>query len=153
MVRGSLLVAVMVALLACQADPQPRSAFEQPPIRPLSVEELGEAGQVEGFAVAVVREGEGKPARRGEYVRIHYIALLHDGSELDSSHDGAPLLFALGDDSTVIEGLHAGVIGMRIGELRTIVVPAKLGYRNRKGVGVPPDSALTFLVELVEIKR
>ncbi|MFV8752171.1 FKBP-type peptidyl-prolyl cis-trans isomerase [Nannocystaceae bacterium ST9] len=142
----------LVSLLACKDEPQPRAAFEATPVRTLAAGELGEAGEVEGFAVAVVREGEGDPAERGDFVRVHYVALLPDHSELDSSHADDPLLFRLGDDDTVIEGVHAGVLGMRLHELRTITIPPELGYRNRKGVGVPADATLTFLVELVEIK-
>jgi FKBP-type peptidyl-prolyl cis-trans isomerase len=153
MARSRVLALSFALMLACQADPQPRSAFEGPPVRTLDRDELDASGQVEGFAVAVVREGTGDPTRLGERVRVHYIALLPDGSELDSSHGDDPLLFVLGRDAAVIEGLHSGVLGMRLGELRTIVIPAKLGYRNRTGVGVPPDTALTFLVELIEIKR
>lgn len=140
-------------IAACKSDPQPASAFEGEPIRRLGADELGEAGAVEGFGVAVVREGEGAQAERGDFVRCHYIALLHDGEQLDSSHEGDPLLFRLGSDAAVIEGMHVGVEGMRVGELRRITVPPQLGYRNRKGVGVPADTLLTFLIELVEIKK
>ncbi len=139
-------------MLACpQSQPQPRSAFAGPPVRTLGAAELGELAAVEGFAVAVVREGEGEPAERGALVRIHYIALLPDGTELDSSHEDKPILVRIGSDSKLIEGLHEGVVGMRLGELRTIAIPSRLGYQNRAGVGVPADATLTFLVELVEI--
>ena len=138
-------------LLSCKAEPQPRAAFEVEPVRTLEPRELGEAGRVEGFAVGVVREGAGEPVRRGDYVRIHYIALLEDGSELDSSHGKDPLVVRAGGDPNVIEGVHQGIVGMRLGELRRIAIPPKLGYRNRANVGVPADTILTFLVELVEI--
>jgi FKBP-type peptidyl-prolyl cis-trans isomerase len=141
----------LVSLLGCKDEPQPRAAFEVAPVRTLAADELGEAGEIEGFAVAVVREGEGEPAERGDFVRVHYVALLPDQSELDSSHGDQPLLFRLGEDEGVVAGLHAGVLGMRLHELRTIAIPPELGYRNRKGVGVPADATLTFLVELVEL--
>jgi FKBP-type peptidyl-prolyl cis-trans isomerase len=154
--RGSvkpLALVFVLALAACKDKPQPASAYEGAPVRVIDAQQLGEAGAVEGFAVAVVREGEGPTADRGDFVRCHYIALLPGDEVLDSSHDGDPLLFRLGDDAAVIEGMHVGVEGMRIGELRRITVPPELGYRNRTGVGVPADTPLTFLIELIEVKK
>ena len=140
-----LALVFVLALAACKDKPQPASAYEGEPVRVID-------GSVDGFAVAVVREGEGPTAERGDFVRCHYIALLPGDEVLDSSHDGDPLLFRLGDDAAVIEGMHIGVEGMRVGELRRITVPPELGYRNRTGVGVPADTPLTFLIELMEVK-
>jgi FKBP-type peptidyl-prolyl cis-trans isomerase len=145
---------VLVSLLivaACKPEPQPASTYEGKPVRILDAAELGEAGKVEGFGVVVVREGEGPQAERGDFVRCHYIVLL-GSEEFDSSHDGDPLLFRLGNDDAVIEGMHVAVEGMRVGELRRTAIPPQLGYRNRTGTGVPPDTSLTFLIELVEVK-
>jgi FKBP-type peptidyl-prolyl cis-trans isomerase len=148
-----IVMVIVVTLAACKPEPQPASAFEAEPVRRLAADQLGEAGAVEGFTVAVVREGEGARAERGDFVRCHYIVLLPSGESLDSSHEGDPLLFRLGSDAAVIEGMHVGVEGMRVGELRRIAIPPELGYRNRTGVGIPADTILTFLIELVEVKK
>ncbi len=155
MPRSPLVLVLALALvtgLGCKADPKPRSAYEGAPVRVLEASELGEAGTVEGFSVSIQREGEGEAAERGDWVRVHYLVSLADGPTLDSSHEGDPLLFRLGDDGSVIDGLHAGVLGMRVGELRRIEVPPKLGYRGRLLPGIPPDATLIFLVELVQVR-
>jgi FKBP-type peptidyl-prolyl cis-trans isomerase len=109
------------------------------------IDEAGHACvQVDVFA-----EGEGEPAVRGEWLTLHYLVEV-DGQPLDDSHDGKPLHIKLGESSDVIEGLHLGVEGMRVGERRRVVVPPKLGYRGKKLPGVPPDANLVFFVELVE---
>lgn len=146
---AGLLLALLV--VACEPAPRPRAAYEGEPLRVVAAGELGDAGAVEGFAVVVVQEGSGEPAAVGDLVRVHYIALLADGSELDSSHGDDPLLLRLGAASEVVDGLAAGLVTMKVGELRRITVPPRLGYRNREGVGVPPRTDLTFLVELVEL--
>lgn len=142
----------LALLLACTADPQPRAAFDGEPVRVLKPGEVPKLGEIEGFAVEVMREGSGDAAARGEFVRAHYIVLLHDGTPLDSSHGEDPLLVRVGEDASVVEGMQLGMIGMEVGELRRITVPPKLGYRNRTNVGVPPNTNLTFLVELVQLR-
>jgi FKBP-type peptidyl-prolyl cis-trans isomerase len=155
MARAGTITASLLALalaLACTPDPQPRTAFEGEPLRVLQAGELPKLGEVEGFAVEVVREGSGDAVARGTFARAHYIVLLHDGTQLDSSHGKDPLLVRVGEDASVLEGMQLGMIGMKVGELRRITVPPKLGYRNRTNVGVPPNTNLTFLVELVQIR-
>lgn len=155
----ALIMFVLLALsllggLACAKQPAPRAAYEGEPLRAKINEACGlglvtDAGepcvQIDVFAA-----GEGPPAAKGEWLKIHYIVLLPDGTELDSSHDRKPLPVRLGDSAELIEGMHIGLDGMRLGERRRFVVPPKLGYRGRKMAGVPPDADLTFLVELVE---
>jgi FKBP-type peptidyl-prolyl cis-trans isomerase len=153
--RSAMIFVLLACLvLACAKDPAPRSAYEGEPVRAKINPACGlglvdDAGkpcvQIDVFA-----EGEGPPAERGEWLKIHYIVLRPDGTELDSSHDRKPMAVRLGDSGEVIEGMHIGLEGMRVGERRRFVVPPKLGYRGRKMPGVPPDADLTFLVELVE---
>ena len=150
--RVTASVLALALLLACTPDPQPRTAFEGEPLRVLQAGEVPKLGEVEGFAVEVMREGSGDAVTRGKFARAHYIVLLHDGTQLDSSHGDDPLLVRVGEDASVLEGMQLGMIGMKVGELRRITVPPKLGYRNRTNVGVPPNTNLTFLVELVEVR-
>jgi len=107
-----------------------------------------------------VAAGEGPAAGDGDWVRIHYIALVSDTEagadptprELDSSHGGKPLALKLGESSEVIAGMHIGVRGMQVGERRRLRVPPRLGYEGRKLPGVPPKATLIFLIEATNIR-
>jgi FKBP-type peptidyl-prolyl cis-trans isomerase len=140
-------------VLGCEAKPAGRDTYSGEPLRAAihsscTAELIDENGHA-CVQVDVFAEGEGEPAVQGEWLTLHYLVEV-DGKPLDGSHDGKPLHLKLRESSDVIEGLHLGVEGMRVGERRRVVVPPKLGYRGKKLAGVPPDANLVFFVELVE---
>lgn len=144
--------ALALLLLGCSPQPAGRDAYAGEPVRAAIhssctdtlVDERGHACvQVDVFA-----EGEGPPAVRGEWLTLHYIVEV-DGTPLDSSHGEKPLSLKLHESSDMIEGLHLGVEGMRMGERRRVVVPPKLGYRGKQLPGIPPEANLVFFVELM----
>jgi len=95
--------------------------------------------------------GTGAEARTGNTVRVTYSGWLHDGTLFDSSTDPAdPLVFQLGG-GIVIPGWDEGIVGMRVGGLRKLVVPPSLGYGNRTIGPIPANSVLVFDVALVGI--
>jgi peptidylprolyl isomerase len=66
--------------------------------------------------------------KKGDKVRIEYIGTLDDGSVFDSTeHHGQPLEFTVGQ-GVLLSGVESGVLGMKIGEERVIVVPPTQGY-------------------------
>lgn len=65
--------------------------------------------------------------KQNDAVRIHYVGKLEDGTVFDSSEGRPPLEFIVGNGE-VIEGLEQGVVGMKIGETKTISIPPELGY-------------------------
>lgn len=154
--RSSLasLASLALCLLACAKQPAPQNAYEGAPLRaainPGCDAELLDERALPCVQIDVFAEGEGSAAATGEWLKIHYIVLLPDQTVLDSSHErGEPLSVQLNHSADVIEGMHLGLEGMRLGERRRFVVPPRLAYRGRKLPGVPPDANLTFLVELV----
>ncbi len=98
--------------------------------------------------------GYGREAREGDIVATHYIGTLANGDKFDSSYDrGQPFSFVLGG-GMVIKGWDLGVIGMKVGGKRKLIIPADLAYGSRDvGNGlIPPNSILYFEVELVEVQ-
>ncbi|MEK7628170.1 MAG: FKBP-type peptidyl-prolyl cis-trans isomerase [Patescibacteria group bacterium] len=108
--------------------------------------------EVTQFQANTIKEGTGETAQKGQTVSVHYTGTLKDGTVFDSSRTrGAPFSFTLGSGQ-VIKGWDEGVAGMKVGEIRTLVIPPDLGYGSR-GIGsIPPNSSLYFEVELVGIE-
>lgn len=104
--------------------------------------------------------GGGTEAVSGRRVTVHYTGWLYDaaapnnrGKKFDSSHDGGqPFSFRLGAGE-VIHGWDEGVAGMKIGGLRTLIIPPDLGYGARGAGGdIPPNATLVFDVELLDVR-
>lgn len=103
--------------------------------------------------------GTGALAESGKFVTVHYTGWLYDeaapdnkGRKFDSSRDrGEPFGFPLGAGH-VIKGWDQGVVGMREGGQRTLVIPPELGYGAR-GAGnvIPPNATLVFDVDLLSV--
>ena len=97
--------------------------------------------------------GDGREAHVGETAIVHYTGWLEDGTKFDSSVDrGDPFSFRLGA-GRVIKGWDEGVVGMRIGTKRKLIIPPHLGYGSR-GAGpiIPPNATLIFEVELLDLR-
>ncbi len=98
--------------------------------------------------------GEGRMADVGCQAVVHYVGVsMSRGDEFDSSWDrGDPLSFTLGAGS-VISGWDRGVVGMRVGGRRRLVIPPHLGYGDRGAGGViAPGETLIFVVDLVDVR-
>jgi FKBP-type peptidyl-prolyl cis-trans isomerase len=104
-----------------------------------------------GLKYAIIKAGKGAVAKSGQTVTVHYTGWLQkDGTKFDSSVDrGQPFVFPLGGGQ-VINGWDEGVQGMKIGEKRQLVIPAKLAYgpEGRPPV-IPGGATLIFDVELL----
>ena len=101
----------------------------------------------EGLRYAIIKPGEGEPAKSGSTVRVHYTGWLVNGYKFDSSRDrGQPFAFPLGG-GRVIRGWELGVQGMLPGEKRILIVPPGLGYGSRAAGPIPGGSTLIFAVE------
>ena len=101
----------------------------------------------EGLRYAVVKQGEGDPAQKGNVAKVHYTGWLTNGYKFDSSRDrGQGFGFTLGA-GRVIRGWELGVQGMLPGEKRILIVPPGLGYGARGAGPIPGGSTLIFAVE------
>ncbi|PIR69731.1 MAG: peptidylprolyl isomerase [Candidatus Niyogibacteria bacterium CG10_big_fil_rev_8_21_14_0_10_46_36] len=101
---------------------------------------------------AIIKEGTGIGAEKGDVVTVHYTGWLENDTKFDSSVDrGTPFKFILGARE-VIPGWDAGVEGMKVGEVRKLVIPPELAYGERGIPGaIPPNSTLIFTVEMLAI--
>lgn len=107
-----------------------------------------------GVYVQDLVEGVGEEVGLGDRVRMHYVGWLPDGTRFDSSLDrGEPFEFRVGREE-VVSGWDRGVVGMREGGQRRIVVPPELGYGIRgAGERVPPNAVLVFRLQVLSVNR
>ena len=98
-----------------------------------------------GLYIQDVRAGEGREIRYEQEVTLAYDLHLPDG-RLVVHRDSAK--FVMGCNS-VVEGLSAGIDGMRVGGIRRVVVPPRMGYGERAPwpLEVPPFSILVYRIE------
>ena len=138
-----LLLGAMLGIAACDSPTRPSSGPQLPP--PPAVE--GDTVTTEsGLRYIEIEEGEGTPAARGHEVRVAYTLWLEDGTGIEQ---GTIPWFTLGS-ANLIQGFTEGIVGMREGGRRRLLVPPELGYGAQGSGAVPPDASLIFDVELLE---
>ena len=108
-----------------------------------------------GLKYIDIKVGTGVPATKGRMVRIAFIGWVTKTQLMFDFRDPPnPINFHLGKpDPNVVAGLNQGVVGMRVGGKRRLIVPAKLGHGSQGTKLIPPNSELTFDVELVSVSR
>jgi peptidylprolyl isomerase len=97
--------------------------------------------------------GTGAVPTKGQTVEVHYTGTLENGKKFDSSRDrNQTFKFQIGEGQ-VIKGWDEGLMTMKVGGRRQLIIPAELGYGSRSpGAGIPPNAVLLFDVELVGVK-
>jgi FKBP-type peptidyl-prolyl cis-trans isomerase len=96
--------------------------------------------------------GDGATAEVGSELTVHYVGILTDGTQFDSSVTrGQPFSFTLGAGQ-VIAGWDQGLVGMKEGGRRILIIPGELGYGPRGTTGIPPNSTLIFEVLLLDVQ-
>jgi FKBP-type peptidyl-prolyl cis-trans isomerase len=128
------------------------------PVTPVISSESGDTIILtSGLRYIVTAAGEGREAQSCRLVLLHYDLFLDD-NRIDSSRGRAPLIITPGAGQ-LIPGFEQGIVGMREGEARRLIVPPALGYggetvRNPDTgeVLIPPNSTIVFDVEVLEVE-
>lgn len=103
-----------------------------------------------GLTYYDLKVGEGPEPSPTSQVRVHYTGWLENGTQFDSSVGGEPFEFSL--TGGVIPGWLEGVMTMKVGGKRKLVVPGNLGYGPAGSPPkIPPNATLIFDVELLDI--
>jgi FKBP-type peptidyl-prolyl cis-trans isomerase FkpA len=105
-----------------------------------------------------LRLGTGADATAGRRATVNYTGWLYDptrtdgkGAQFDTSVGRPPFTFTLGAGQ-VIRGWDQGVVGMKVGGQRRLVLPAELGYGAQGNGPIPGGATLVFDIELLEIQ-
>ncbi|TWJ19267.1 FKBP-type peptidyl-prolyl cis-trans isomerase [Geobacter argillaceus] len=146
-----LLLLMAVTIPACYQK-ETKSGGEQP-----AVGQKAPAGMIttpSGLAYQDLVAGSGPTPTAGKVVKVHYTGWLQDGTKFDSSLDrGQPFEFPIGAGQ-VIPGWDEGVMTMKVGGKRKLVIPPQLGYGAAGAGGViPPNATLTFEVILLDVQQ
>lgn len=111
-------------------------------------------GPVEGLVITDLVEGTGDEAASGKLVSLQYVGVLSEnGNQFDASWDrgATPIEFTLGTGQ-VISGWDTGIVGMKVGGRRVLQIPAVQAYGSGARGGIPADSDLVFIVDLVDVQ-
>lgn len=123
-----------------------------------NVAQAQEKTTASGLRYTDTKLGNGATAQAGQTATVHYTGWLYiageKGRQFDSSRTrGQPFAFPLGG-GRVIKGWDEGVVGMKVGGQRTLIIPPGLAY-GAQGAGggvIPPNATLIFDVELIDVK-
>ncbi len=107
--------------------------------------------EVTELKIEDIKVGTGREAKKGDFISVHYVGTLLDGTKFDSSRDrGTPFIFQVGAGQ-VIKGWDVGVIGMKEGGIRKLTIPANMAYGSKKVGNIPANSPLVFEIELLSV--
>jgi FKBP-type peptidyl-prolyl cis-trans isomerase len=144
-----ILVAAMMFLLVV-----PFTAEAKKKAKETKVERAETLKSASGLVIEDLKVGDGKAAKLGSKITVHYRGTFKDGKEFDSSYGaGRPITFELAE-GRLIKGWTDGIPGMKVGGKRKLEVPYKLAYgeRGTPDGTIPPKTDLFFEVELIKVE-
>ncbi|MCS7269791.1 MAG: FKBP-type peptidyl-prolyl cis-trans isomerase [Gemmataceae bacterium] len=136
----------------------PSGSPNQGPGRPMSdgsdggTEDLQLTHIGDGVRIRDLKVGEGNPVEPGATIVAHYKGWLPDGTVFDDSRSrnrGMPMTIEL---DNMIAGWRKGIVGMKPGGIRKLVIPPDMAYGSQGRGDIPPNATLIFEVELISVK-
>ena len=151
------LVMVLPLAVSCSRGQEsaeaPRAKLSNADFSPDLDVDLGRmSSQERGLLVEDLLVGSGAEAAKGNAVTVHYTGWLPDGTKFDSSIDrDQPYVLDL--PGSVIDGWNVGLVGMRVGGRRRLIIPSHLGYGSQGNApAIPPYATLVFEIELLDVQ-
>jgi peptidylprolyl isomerase len=157
MKRKNLLLLAAAVAAALLAAPLLAQDTKQTPGPEAEKKEMKMTKTPSGLLYEDVKVGTGDSPKTGQLVVVHYTGWLWEngakGKKFDSSVDrGQPITFPVGTGH-VIKGWDEGLMTMKVGGQRVLLIPANLAYgASGRPPVIPPNSTLIFDVELLELK-
>jgi FKBP-type peptidyl-prolyl cis-trans isomerase FkpA len=115
-------------------------------------------GNYQAFTITDLVVGTGTEAASGNVLTVYYTGWIYDASKpddkgpiFDSTLGTSSFSFTLGA-GTLIEGWEQGLVGMRVGGKRRLVIPPSMAYRDTRASSVPPNCTLLFEVDLLDVE-
>jgi peptidylprolyl isomerase len=155
--RLSVCLLIIITITGCHSSKEePKSAAQMPRATTSNYPGWATTNQIEtttsGLKYIDLVVGNGAAPEAGKNIVVHYTGYLADSTKFDSSVDrDEALVFPIGVGQ-VIKGWDEGLMSMKAGGKRKLIIPPPLGYGER-GIGpIPPNAELIFDVELLEVK-
>lgn len=109
-------------------------------------------GNIQKLVIDDIKIGTGGEVVDGSKVTVHYVGTLPNGQEFDNSHKrGDTFTFTVGEGK-VIKGWEDGLLGMKVGGQRILVIPPELAYGDNAVGPIPPKSTLIFAIDLISVE-
>ena len=145
----STLLAVALSV-ACSDNSPTAVSIEQTAFAPALDVNLAQSTKApSGLYYRDITTGSGAVLANGQSVGMRYVGSLADGTKFDSNAPPAPpFSFVLGT-GRVIKGWDLGLMGMKVGGRRQLIIPPSLGYGGDGNGPIPGNSVLVFVVDAV----
>ena len=145
------LLAALITLPGCTPKEEAKASKTVTP----STESAGKTvTTASGLKYVDLVIGAGASPKTGKQITVHYTGTLENGYKFDSSVDhGQPFVFVIGVGQ-VIPGWDQGIMTMKVGGKRKLIIPGNLGYGAAgSGNDIPPNATLLFDVELLDVQK
>ena len=142
---------IALAALTAFAAPVPAEDKKVDIYKLPALDDKGWVKQESGMKVWDVKVGTGDAVKKDATVKVHYTGWLTNGKVFDSSRKrDESIEFGL---NQVIKGWTEGVVGMKVGGVRRLMIPPEMAYGDQDKGDIPPKSVLVFDIELLEVKN
>ena len=151
-VHASATALANAVLTATSGSPTPTTGPATPPALPSG---LATVKLPDGLQYIDIKVGTGPVAQQGSTVSVEYTGWLASNSKkFDSSYDhgGQPFQVTPLGQAQVIKGWNEGLVGMKAGGTRRLIIPPSLGYGAQANGPIPPNATLIFDVTAITVQ-